>query len=163
MNDYFPSLKENQYSEKDFMWSIVLNLRPEEKKILIEDARRHGIIKRETDKENLMNRSRDCQQNYTNCFTKRLKLEYSKSKFYQFIQGVLYLFKKIVKLQRRRTFTKEYITNYLLLNTERKITPNSSEGIQWERRSTYSTPTHKMTDRDKEENISSLIQWARNT
>ena len=54
LNEYFPSYRENQYPERDFMWTIVSTLRPEQTKKLIDEARKHRSIKGEGNQDELV-------------------------------------------------------------------------------------------------------------
>ena len=45
LKEYFPSYRENQYIEKDFIWTIVSMLLQEQIKKLIDKARKHRSIK----------------------------------------------------------------------------------------------------------------------
>ena len=54
LNKYFLILKENQFPERSFMWTIISTLRPDATKKLIEEARKHCSIKPDENRDNLV-------------------------------------------------------------------------------------------------------------
>ena len=54
LNAYFPDLEENEYPEREYLWTIVSTLRSENTKELIKTARNKSTIKERADQNNLI-------------------------------------------------------------------------------------------------------------
>ena len=61
-NAYFPDLEENEYTEREYLWNIVLTLRSENTKELIKTARSKRTTKEHADQNSLIQINRSIYQ-----------------------------------------------------------------------------------------------------
>ena len=54
LNQFFPTLKEDELSERDYMWTIISTVNPEATSKLIKDVRKGGISEDAIDQDQLV-------------------------------------------------------------------------------------------------------------
>ena len=157
LNEYFLILKENQFPERSFMWTIISILRPDVTKKLIEEARKHRSIKPDENRDNLVEVDPEIFKEIQSVVSQKgMHLCFPSTPITLVHTGkVSFLHKALAKWQRTRTKPKEYDENYNLLNSSGSRTQIKTQTIQRERQTNYSTPTIEMEDEKEEEKESS--------
>ena len=70
---YFPDFNENEFHERQFMWTIISTFRPEATKKIIDDATKNRSIKSEENKEDLIEVDNEIFQEIKTVFSQKGK------------------------------------------------------------------------------------------